>query len=132
VNANYPAVAHRAGYRCEYCRAPEAAFNFAFEVEHIQPKSQRGENDASNLALGCRSCNQFKSDSTSGIDPISAEATRLYNPRADRWDDHFIASADGTIAGRTPTGRATIDCLKINSTRQVAARKLWIVLGIFP
>ena len=34
MNPHYPLVAQRAAHHCEYCRAPEAVFNFAFEVEH--------------------------------------------------------------------------------------------------
>ena len=37
MNPNYPFVAERACHRCEYCHAPEAIFNFPFEVEHIVP-----------------------------------------------------------------------------------------------
>lgn len=35
MNPHYPLVARRAGHRCEYCRAPEAVFNFPFEVERL-------------------------------------------------------------------------------------------------
>jgi hypothetical protein len=34
MNPLYARVAARAGDRCEYCHAPEAVFNFPFEVEH--------------------------------------------------------------------------------------------------
>lgn len=37
MNPNYTSVANRANHCCEYCRAPEIIFNFAFEVEHIRP-----------------------------------------------------------------------------------------------
>jgi len=30
MNPHYARVAQRAGHRCEYCRAPEAVFNFPF------------------------------------------------------------------------------------------------------
>ena len=42
MNPLYPAVAERTGFRCEYCRAPERVFNFAFEVEHIYPRKEGG------------------------------------------------------------------------------------------
>ena len=32
MNRRYGLVAQRAAHRCEYCRAPEAVFNFPFEV----------------------------------------------------------------------------------------------------
>ena len=33
----YDLVAARAGYRCEYCHAPEVLFNHRFPVDHIIP-----------------------------------------------------------------------------------------------
>ena len=47
MNPRYPFVAERAAHRCEYCRAPEAIFNFPFEVEHIIPLSRDGHDDDS-------------------------------------------------------------------------------------
>jgi len=37
MNPFYPLVTQRAGQRCENCHAPEAIFNFPFEIEHIIP-----------------------------------------------------------------------------------------------
>jgi hypothetical protein len=54
MNPHYPLVARRADHRCEYCRAPEAVFNFPFEVEHVVPSSRGGADDESNLCLACR------------------------------------------------------------------------------
>jgi hypothetical protein len=36
-NPLYPLIAERAALRCEYCHAPEVAFNVLFEVEHTAP-----------------------------------------------------------------------------------------------
>jgi hypothetical protein len=58
--------------------------------------------------------------------------TRLFSPRLDVWDEHFAIELDSVFVGRTPTGRATIDQLRMNSQRQVAARRQWRILGIFP
>jgi hypothetical protein len=99
VNRKYLVVARRAQHRCEYCRAPEAAFNFQFEIEHIQPSSDGGSSEDSNLALGCRSCNQFKSDSTTGDDPVTGEIARLFHPRTDRWEEHFSIDSEHRIVG---------------------------------
>jgi 5-methylcytosine-specific restriction endonuclease McrA len=68
MNPHYPAVARRANHRCEYCRAPEAIFNFPFEVEHVLPSAAGGSDDESNLALTCRSCNVHKSSHLTGPD----------------------------------------------------------------
>lgn len=68
MNPHYALVAQRAGHQCEYCRAPEAVFNFPFEVEHITPSIHGGADRESNWALSCRSCNLHKSDAVDGID----------------------------------------------------------------
>lgn len=133
MNPHYRLVAQRAGHRCEYCRASEAIFNFPFEVEHAIPPNRGGSDDDSNLALSCRSCNLFKADHVDGIDPESNETTRFFNPRMDRWDEHFgVDSEAATMQGLTATGRATIERLRMNSVVQVDARRQWMKLGLFP
>ncbi|WP_017328419.1 HNH endonuclease [Synechococcus sp. PCC 7336] len=133
MNPNYAAVANRAEHRCEYCRAPELVFNFPFEVEHIIPIALNGSNVLSNLALACRSCNLRKGTNISAVDPQLNVSTDLFHPRQDRWLAHFQSNSNtGEILGLTPTGRATIACLKFNHFQQLAARQLWIRLGLFP
>ena len=133
MNPLYPAVARRAGHRCEYCRAPEAIFNFPFEVEHVRPVARGGSDDAANLALGCRACNVFKSTRETGWDDVSQSEVPLFDPRADRWDQHFQPELDtGEIQGLTSTGRATIQRLNMNDPVQVVARLFWIQLRVFP
>jgi len=83
MNPHYPAVSERAGHRCEYCRAPEAIFNFPFEVEHIIPRSQTGDDDEAGLALACRSCNLRKSDHLTGFDAETESEVALFHPRLD-------------------------------------------------
>ncbi len=94
MNQRYPKVALRAGHRCEYCRAPEAVFNFPFEVEHIIPVSRGGADAEVNWALACRSCNLRKAAHVNGIDPESQTIVRLFHPREDRWKEHFRADAE--------------------------------------
>jgi hypothetical protein len=133
VNPLYPAVAERAGHRCEYCRAPEAAFNFAFEVEHVHPVASGGDDTPDNLALSCRSCNAFKAFRHTGIDPESRAPLSLFHPRRDAWGDHFTLDLETqAITGRTPTGRATIAQLRMNSPLQLLARRQWMRLELFP
>jgi hypothetical protein len=133
MNRHYPAVARRAGHRCEYCRAPEALFNLPFEVDHVVPVSQGGAGDETNLALTCRSCNLHKSDCLAATDPVAGQVVPLFHPRAHRWGEHFAADLDrGEIQGLTPTGRATVEQLRFNDPTQVVARQLWIALRLFP
>jgi HNH endonuclease len=133
VNAQYPAIAERATYRCEYCHAPESVFNFPFEVEHIHPQARGDSDDPHNLALSCHACNLFKSDFETGHDEESRVEVALFHPRRASWDRHFAVDTErGEIIGRTPTGRATIERLRMNRSRQVNARLRWIQLGVFP
>ena len=133
MNPRYPKVALRAGHRCEYCRAPEAVFNFPFEVEHIVPVSRGGADGGDNLALACRSCNLHKAAHVSGTDPESRTAVRLFHPREDRWEEHFRADTEsGEIRGLTATGRATADQLNMNGGAQLSARQHWMRLDLFP
>jgi hypothetical protein len=133
VNPHYPPVADRAGHRCEYCRAPEAVFNFPFEVEHILPASKGGSDEPDNLALACRACNLRKSNIVLAVDPETHETVPLFHPRTQVWVEHFEVtdSPDAMLRGKTATGRATIIQLQMNAPRQLAARQQWIALGLF-
>ena len=133
MNPYYSFVAERAGYRCEYCHAPEQAFNLHFEVEHVNPKSRGGTENEGNLALACASCNVFKSDTVFGFDVMTGIETSLFHPRQHDWKEHFCVNpTNGEVEGLTAVGRVTIACLKINSAEQLRSRKLWMKLGIFP
>jgi hypothetical protein len=133
MNANYAVVADRANHRCEYCHAPELVFNFPFEVEHIIPLCKQGIDTGANLALACRSCNLRKGIYVRGVDPNSGVEVPLFHPRQDQWSEHFQVELEvGLVSGVTPVGRATVSSLQMNSSSQVAARKLWIRLNIFP
>src|SRR5438105_4160554 len=106
MNPRYASVAERAAHRCEYCQAPEAIFNFPFEVEHIVPPGLGGTDDASNLALSCRGCNLFKSDEVIAIDPQTGIPTRIFSPRANHWEEHFAVDQEsGKLNGLTSVGR---------------------------
>jgi hypothetical protein len=56
-----------------------------------------------------------------------------FNPRRGHWDEHFeIQLETGEIRGRTPIGRGTVARLRMNTSVQVEARRLWMRLGLFP
>jgi hypothetical protein len=133
MNPHYVATARRAGHRCEYCRAPEAVFNFPFEVEHVVPASRGGADDEGNRCLACRACNVRKADRLVGRDDTTGAEAPLFHPRLQRWAEHFRVDLEsGEIQGVTPTGRATVACLDLNHALQLAARQLWIRLRLFP
>lgn len=82
MNPHYAPVAERAKHGCEYCGAPEAIFNFPFEVEHVIPPGRGGSDADDNLALACRSCNLHKGDHLDGLDDMASESVRLLPPKA--------------------------------------------------
>ncbi|HZY89598.1 MAG TPA: hypothetical protein VFE78_32555 [Gemmataceae bacterium] len=51
----------------------------------------------------------------------------------DNWEDHFRWESDRvTLTGVTPTGRATVACLDMNSDLRQQARRLWFRVGLLP
>ncbi|MBE7494550.1 MAG: HNH endonuclease [Verrucomicrobiaceae bacterium] len=126
-------VAARAGHRCEYCRCPEAFSASPFCVEHITPVSRGGGSGVSNLAFSCAGCNAHKYDRVTGMDPLSGDEAPLYHPRKQRWEDHFVWSADSLeVIGLSRTGRATTETLCLNRRNIRNLRRLLIAVGEHP
>ncbi|MDZ8035015.1 HNH endonuclease [Nostoc sp. DedSLP04] len=131
-------VRQRAKFLCEYCHSSEEASAALFSIDHITPQSLKGSDDPDNLALACQRCNGYRYNFTTGIDPDTGQMLPLFNPRQQKWSDHFIWSADGlTIIGITSVGRATSNRLDLNDERHnegsiVKARRLWIKGGWHP
>ncbi len=126
-------VRERAHGCCEYCLSQEAYATQGFSVEHIVPLNAEGKTIASNLALACQGCNNFKYDKTSATDPVSHQVVLLFHPRRDTWRTHFIWNQDCTLLiGLTPTGRATIATLQLNCEGVVNLRRLLVLSGKHP
>jgi hypothetical protein len=79
----------------------------------------------------CSFCNRHKGPNIAGIDPISGEAVPLFNPRRDRWPDHFEWNGP-VLLGKTSRGLATIQVLAINHEGTVNIRRELIALGACP
>jgi hypothetical protein len=125
-------VTERANGLCEYCQTAEIIV-VMLEVDHIKPESAGGATHLDNLCFICRGCNSFKHDFQTAVDPDTSQSVALFNPRQDRWEDHFKWSDDGTLViGLSPTGRATIDRLRMNRDGIVASRRLWVEAGWHP
>ena len=113
----------RAQACCEYCLCQAAFSPDPFVVEHIIPISRDGKDELSNLAFSCQGCNNHKYTATLGIDPVTGVEVKLYHPREDNWDDHFIWTQNySIIVGTTPKGRATVERLKLNRVGVVNLR----------
>ena len=126
-------IERRAGWRCEYCRAPQRVCGYRFHIEHIVPRVLGGADDLSNLALACGPCNLSKGARVRGVDPLTGASAPLFHPRTDRWQAHFEWAPDGrTLVGRTPIGRSTIIALDMNAAIRLEARTDWRELGLLP
>lgn len=125
------AVEQRAGQRCEYCRMHQSLQGASFHLEHVIPRSKGGSDGLDNLAWACPSCNLRKSDRTQVVVPNVGIVTPLFNPRRDRWDEHF-AWADYQIVGVTSIGQATVAALEFNTPRRLLIRQVELAFGLFP
>lgn len=122
-------VYERANGCCEYCQIPESATFTPHEVDHIIAEKHGGNTVESNLALSCTLCNKYKGSDIASIDPLTGHVTPLYNPRQQRWSDHFqMESAD--IRALTDIGRVTVRLLQINRIERIQERQLLIEAGI--
>lgn len=121
-------IRERAGDRCEYCRLPQKCTILPHEIDHIRARKHRGPTTLENTCWCCAQCNGAKSSNATGYDPATDELVPLFNPRADRWDDHF--AWDGPqLVGKTTTARATIDVLRINQVDRVEHRRVLLATG---
>lgn len=115
-------VRERARGLCEYCRLPQAVYPLTFEIDHIIAEQHRGKTQFANLCLACPRCNKNKGPNISGIDYTTKRLTPLFNPRRDRWSDHFVWQGS-RLKGLTPIGRVTIDVLGINHAEALKVRR---------
>ena len=126
-------VRAQAGNRCGYCLSPQRLVLALLEIEHIIPSACGGSDAEDNLWLACRLCNAYKAAQVVALDPESGQRVRLFDPRRQRWSDHFVWSEDGVrILGKTPCGRATVIALQMNNPVAVMVRTEWAAVGWHP
>jgi hypothetical protein len=125
------AVLNRAGARCEYCGLSQAGQEAQFHVDHIQPVAEGGVTGLQNLALACMSCSLRKGARRKATDPLTGKSTSLFHPRRQVWTDHFQWRGS-RVVGRTPSGRATVEALKMNRLLAQAIRAEEALRGRHP
>ncbi len=124
-------VRHRAGGRCEYCLLHEEDGFFPHEIDHVVARKHEGPTRKDNLAWSCFPCNNLKGSDLASIDPETGRVVRLFNPRRQRWSQHF--RLDGAvILPLTPQGRATVNLLQLNHPERVRRREWLIQAGRYP
>jgi len=114
-------VADRAKELCEYCLIAEAATFYGCEVDHIISLKHGGSTEPDNLAYACALCNRAKGSDIGSLS-TAGEFTRFFNPRTDRWSDHFRLEG-ATIRSLTTIGDVTARILGFNESARVHERE---------
>src|SRR5690348_3130695 len=100
--------------RCEYCLIHERDSGFPHQIDHVISRKHGGASTFENLALACILCNRYKGADVASIDLKTGTLVRLFNPREDRWSDHFRI-VDATIEPLSVVGAATARLLRLNA-----------------
>lgn len=124
-------VSERAGGRCEYCLIHQQDSLYTHEVDHIIPVKHRGVTSIDNLCLACLECNRHKGCNFSSFDPETGQVTALFNPRQQRWHEHFRLDG-GRIMPLSSEGRVTVFVLNLNDETRVRARSALRRAGRYP
>lgn len=124
-------VASRANRVCEYCLIAEDDAYFNFQVEHIISRKHGGSSELENLALACVFCNRYKGSDIATLIPETNQLVRFYNPRTDRWREHFRLIGVA-IESLTEIGEATVRILQMNHDDQLLERQVLSRCGRYP
>ena len=121
-------ISKRASGRCEYCLVHEDDVIAPHEPDHITAGQHGGSTSDENLAYACFHCNRFKGTNLASIDPETRQKTFLFNPRRDKWQEHFKLRG-AQIIGLTPVGRATVALLNLNESERLDFRVALLKTG---
>ena len=66
---------------------------------------------------------------SASIDPLLGRPALLFNPRNQKWSDHFRFEG-ARIRGVTGTGRVTALLLRLNHPERLAERRLLLQAGM--
>ena len=83
------------------------------------------------LALACVFCNRYKGSDIASLTPETGELVRLYNPRTDRWSEHFRIHGV-VIEPLTKIGEVTVRILQMNNDDQILEREVLSRRGRYP
>lgn len=124
-------VADRADRLCEYRLVHEDDRGFGCHVDHIISEKHGGLTEEGNLAYACAPCNRAKGSDIGSIPEEGGAFVRLYNPRIDKWHEHF--KVDGSqIIGLTDVGRVTVKILRLNDEERRLEREILFVQERYP
>jgi hypothetical protein len=124
-------IARRAGGRCEYCLIHEDDAGFPHQIDHIISRKHGGSSTPNNLAYACVICNRYKGSDIASVEPSTGEIIRLFDPRRDRWEDHFQIEG-AQVDPITNIGKATVRLLRLNAPERMLERRLLQSLDRYP
>jgi HNH endonuclease len=124
-------VARRAEHLCEYCLIYEEDTFYGCEVDHIISLKHGGPTEADNLAYSCAFCNRQKGSDIGSIERRTGEFSRFFNPRIDRWGEHFRLQG-AIIQPQSAIGEATSRILGFNHSDRLLERQTLIAVGRYP
>jgi hypothetical protein len=126
-------VMARAERLCEYCLIHEEDTFFGCEIDHIVSEKHGGATREDNLAYACLFCNRNKGSDIASLESETGRLVRLFNPRLDRWGDHFKLAEDGiVIIPRSAIGEATVRLLRFNYSDRLLEREVLKQVGRYP
>lgn len=124
-------VQSRAFDRCEYCLLGLSDAGFPHEIDHVISRKHGGTSVSDNLAFACYLCNRYKGSDIASLHPTTGDLVRLYDPRKDRWEEHFRIVGP-VLEPLTMIGATTAQLLRLNVTDRVVERRLLQSLNRYP
>lgn len=123
-------VTGRANRICEYCLIHEADTWLGCQVDHVISEKHGGQTAADNLAYACVLCNQRKGTDLGSIS-ASGKYVRFFNPRLDRWEEHFRL-AGAVIVPLREIGEVTERIFQLNVAERLVEREALQAIGRYP
>jgi hypothetical protein len=124
-------VEARADHLCEYCLIHMEDTYLGCQVDHVIAEKHGGATVGDNLSCACTFCNRAKGTDIGSIASSTGQFTRFYNPRTDRWADHFRLNGV-VIEYHTPIGEATAGILGFNAPERLLERATLHAIGRYP
>jgi hypothetical protein len=124
-------VLARSGGLCEYCLIAEEDTFYGCQIDHVISEKHGGPTQEDNLAYACLSCNQAKGSDVGSIHWETGQFVRFFNPRTDRWADHF-ALVGNRIDAVTAIGAVTARILGFNGAERLLERQMLQGLRRYP
>jgi hypothetical protein len=124
-------VAQRANCRCEYCLILASDRLSGCHVDHIISLKHGGETTSENLAYACMFCNLNKGTDLGSIIWRTGELVRFFNPRRDRWKDHFEFD-NALIQTLTDIGEVTARIFQFNDPERILERQILMKANRYP